>query len=153
MSSTSKTTESKYLQQELHQERVRILYTSIRGNFLTYYGWWISTLLVLVVSGANAVSLAFLVTAIISASLVQKNIQKAFFNAEAIEDENAWERKEVVVSSVEGLIVSAGAMLLLDLDRALVVYSVVFLIMAAAFAAVLSLVASIKTYYGWVLAL
>lgn len=153
MNSTSKKTEAKSLQQELHQERVRILYTSVRGNFLTYYVWWISTILVLVVSGANAVGLTVLVTAIISASLVQKNLQKAFFNAEAIEDENAWERRQVVVSSVEGLIVSVGAMLLLDLDRPLVVYAVAFLIIAAAFAAVLSLVASIQANYGWLLAL
>ena len=141
------------INKELHQERVRILYTSIRGGLLTYYAWWISTLLVLAVSGANAVGLTVLVTAIISASLVQSKIQKAFFNAEVIEDESAWERREVVVSSVEGLIVSVGAMLLLDLNQPLAVYAVVFLIVAAAFAAVLSLVASIKTYYGWVLVL
>ena len=133
------------INKELHQERVRILYTSIRGGLLTYYAWWISTLLVLAVSGANAVGLTVLVTAIISASLVQSKIQKAFFNAEVIEDESAWERREVVVSSVEGLIVSVGAMLLLDLNQPLAVYAVVFLIVAVAFAAVLSLVASIKT--------
>ena len=88
-----------------------------------------------------------------SASLVQSKIQKAFFNAEVTEGENTWERRQVIVSSFEGLIVSVGVMLLLDLDQPLVVYTIVFLFVAAVFSAVLSLVASIQTYYGWVLVL
>lgn len=150
MNSTSEAIQARSFQQDLYQERVRILYTSIRGGLLTYYAWWISVLLVLFVSGADSVGLTVLATAVISASLVQSKIQKAFFNAEAVEDAKVWERREVVVSSVEGLIVSVGAMLLLDLDQPLVVYTIAFLIVAAAFAAVLSLVASIQTYYGWV---
>ena len=153
MNSTSKTTETKSFQKELHQERVRILYTNIRGNLLTYYAWWIAVLLALLISGANAVGLTVLIIAILSASLVQRKIQRVFFNSDAIEDENAWERKEVIISSVEGLIVSTGAILLLDLNQPLVVYAIAFLIVSAAFAGALTLVASIKTYYGWVLVL
>lgn len=137
----------------VNQERVQILYTNTREGLLTYYAWWVSLVLVLGLSGASIVGLIVLVTVILSASLVQKKLQKEFFNTENIKDENKWELKQTVVSSIEGLIVSSGAMLLLDLDKPLVVYVVVFLIVAAAFSAVLALVSSIKTYFGWMLVL
>lgn len=153
MNSTSNAVQAKPFQQSLSQERVRILYTSIRAGLLTYYAWWVSMLLVLVLSGANTAGLIILASAIVAASFIQSKIQKAFFNAETIENESAWERRQVAVSSLEGLIVSVGTMLLLDLNQPLVVYAVAFLIVAAAFAGALSLVASIQTYYGWTLVL
>lgn len=146
-------TTKQQLSAAVNQERVRILYTNTRDGLLTYYAWWISIVLVLVVSGADTIGLIVLTAAILLASLVQKKLQKEFFNTENIKDENKWELKQTVVSSVEGLIVSSGAMLLLDLDKPLVVYVVVFLIVAAAFSAVLALVSSIQTYFGWMLVL
>lgn len=135
------------------EERVRILYTNTRDGLLTYYAWWLSVILILFISDASITGLIFLAIAIVSASLVQKKLQKDFFNTGTIEDENKWELKQTVVTSIEGFIVSSGGMLLLDLDQPLAVYAIVFLLVAAAFSAVLALVSSIQTYYGWIFAL
>lgn len=146
-------TEQKHLPLSLHQERVRILYTNTRDGLLTYYAWWISIILALFVSDANTTALIVLAATIVLASFVQRRLQKAFFNAEVIEDVNVWERRQTIVSSIEGFIVSAGAMFILDLDQPLVVYVIVFLIVVAAYSAVLALVSSIQTYYGWMIVL
>lgn len=146
-------TDTQLISPEVNQERVQTLYTNTRDGLLTYYAWWLSIIVVLFISDASTLGLVTLVAAIVSASLVQQSLQKAFFNAESIEDENVWERRQTIVTSIEGFIVSAGAMLLLDLDQPLAVYAVVFLIIAAAFSAVLALVSSVQTYYSWMLVL
>jgi len=146
-------TDRQRISPEVNQERVKTLYTNTRNGLLTYYAWWLSIIVVLFISDASKLGLATLVAVIVSASLVQHSLQKAFFNAESIEDENVWERRQTIVTSIEGFIVSAGAMLLLDLDQPLAVYAVVFLIIAAAFSAVLALVSSVQTYYSWMLVL
>ncbi|OIQ00072.1 MAG: hypothetical protein AUK35_05440 [Zetaproteobacteria bacterium CG2_30_46_52] len=137
----------------LEQDRVRILYGNIREGTPSYYVWSASILAILGFSGANVVGTIVLGTLMLGVQAVKSRYMRAFERLESVGQPQVWENYMLIASFVQACMVSAGVMLLVDLQQNLSTYLIISLVVIPAFASPPVLIASVRTNYAWVLGL
>jgi len=149
----SEKTENHAFTKELELERVRLLHEHIHEGSLAYFVWLIALLIILALGNANTVGMIVWATIAVVVQLIKEHYIKEFFALDEVKHPLKREQKMAIWSFIEGLVVSAGAMMLIDFNQHLTAYLLIALIVIPAFASALVLITSVQTHFAWLLAM
>ncbi|RLL53533.1 response regulator [Mariprofundus sp. EBB-1] len=136
-------------EQQIYHERLRMFCDQICASSQAYFFWVAALLAILWFAESDTIGMVVWTLAAIAAEIVKVRVLKSFLKLDDVQGLSGWEWRIAGAMFSEGLIVSAGVALLLDVHAEYALFSALFLICATAYTSAMYHIASLRTYYAW----
>jgi len=139
---------------QIHYQRLRMFCEQVGESSLAYGAWIIALLAILWIAGSDRIGMMVWLSLTAAIEFVKIKAVRLFLKLD-VEQQNlsAWEWRIAAYMFSQGVIVSAGVMLLLDMQAVNAMFTTFFLLCVSAYTSAMFQVTSLRAYYAWATAL
>jgi len=138
---------------QIYHERLRMFCDQICVSSPSYFYWIAALAGILWFADSNMVGMIAWILSATAIEFAKLRVLKSFLGMDEVADLSTWEWRIAGAMFSEGLVVSAGVALLLNIHESFAFFTAMFLICATAYTSAMYHIASLRTYYAWATAL